>query len=70
MYVRETGEDNDLDKKILNYTFDKVENDQRTLSLNIQFENPSAISVDITELDILEIKFKDQDLLVSADTKE
>ena len=54
----------------MNFTFDKVENDNRTLSLTIDFENPSAISADLTELDFLEIKFKKQVLLVSADTKE
>lgn len=40
------------------------------MSLSINFENPSAISTDITELDILEIKFKKQELVISAETKE
>ena len=47
LYVRESGEDEDQDKKIMNYTYDKVENDNRTLSLSVNFEKPSAISADI-----------------------
>ena len=44
LYVRESGEDEDQYKKILNYTYDRIENDNRTLSLSVKFEKPSAIS--------------------------
>ena len=43
----------------MNYTYDRIENDNRTLSLDVHFENPSSISADILELDILDIKVKE-----------
>ena len=61
--------DDDKDKKILNYTYDKVENNI-TLSLNVYFENPSAITKDITEADILDIVVKEHEIFVSADSQE
>ena len=53
----------------MNYTFDKIESDNMTLSLKVHFKKPSAISADISELDILDIIVKEQKLFVSADTK-
>ena len=58
LYVRDYGEDDYEDKKIMNFTYEKLESDNRTLSLNVNFENPSSISIDIQELDILDFKVK------------
>ena len=58
LYVRDYGEDDYEDKKIMNFTYEKLESDNRTLSLNVNFENPSSISKDIQELDILDFKVK------------
>ena len=41
------GDDDDLDKKITNLTYEKLETDKKTLSLNVNFENPSSISKDV-----------------------
>ena len=47
LYVREYEDDDDEDKRIMNVTYEKLESDNKTLSLNVNFENPSAISKDI-----------------------
>ena len=47
-------DDDDQDKTISEFTYEKLETDNKTLSLNVNFENPSSISKDIKELDILD----------------
>ena len=70
LYVRDYGEDDYQDKKIMDFTYEKLENENKTLSLNVNFENPSSISKDIQELDILDFKVKKQEIFVSAETNE
>ena len=54
----------------MRYAYEKVENNNKTVSLDVYFEKPSAISKDILEADILEIKLKETELFVSTYTKE
>ena len=54
----------DLNKNIIDYVPNFV--DEWTLSFNVTFADPDAISNNINELDFLEIKFKMREQIVDA----
>ena len=64
--VKDTGEEESLKKKNLNFTLEKI--DPISLELKVVFENPSEISTDIKEPDTLIIEFIQPGLVIDAET--
>ena len=65
--VHNDDPDDDLDKSIAKVTLDGISD--KKLSLTVTFNDLSAITKDISEPDLLEIKFLRPGLFIDAETR-
>ena len=68
MSVVDDGQEDDRDTSIAALTLEDV--DEQSIKMSIQFRDTGAITKDISEPDVLEIRLLDPNLFVDAETFE